>query len=131
MAEYRINIRDKFAWQDPVIDKDLTTPAGGDAKGDRYIVGGSATGAWEGHDNAITYYTGSEWVFLTPVEGWICWVKDEDKYYKFDGTNWGEYLGQVGPTGPTGAQGGTGPTGPTGPTNQVYDADFGCLIITL
>jgi len=185
MTEYRVNLKDKFAWQDPVIDKDLTTPAGGDSKGDRYIVSAVASGAWEGHENDIAYYTGAEWVFITPTEGWICWVSDENKYYRFDGSSWAEYLGQAGPTGPTGptgATGGTGPTGPTGaqgptgptgatgntgptgpigptgsaggtgptgptgatgntgpagptgptgPVNQVYDADYGCLIITL
>jgi len=159
MANYRVNVRDEFAWQSPVIDKDIVDSAGAVAtKANRYIINGTGANDWSGHDKEITYYDGAAWQFITASEGWICWVNDEDKYYKFDGTDWTEYLGQVGPTGPTGATGNTGPagptgatgntgpagatgatgntgpagpTGPTGPTNQSYDSDYGCLIITL
>jgi len=76
---------------------------------------GSST-AWVEHEKDIAQYTGSTWDFYTPVEGWITWVKDENKYYKFDGTNWSEDLGQEGTTGPTGPTGLQGPTGPQGST---------------
>ena len=117
MANYRVNVRDEFAWQSPVIDKDIVDSAGAAAvKGNRYIINGTGGTAWAGHDKAITYYDGSAWQFITPVEGYICWVQDEDKFYKFDGTNWAEYLGQAGPTGPTGPTGAQGPTGAAGAT---------------
>jgi hypothetical protein len=159
MPDYRVNVRDKFAWQSPVIDKDIVDSTLASAvKGNRYIIGGTGANDWTGHDNEITYYDGAAWQFVAPSEGWICWVEDEDKFYKFDGSSWSEYLGQQGPTGPTGPQGPTGPTGatgpqgdtgpqgptgatgdtgpqgptgPTGPTNQTYDSDYECLIISL
>ena len=117
MANYRVNVRDEFAWQTPVIDKDIVDSAGAAAvKGNRYIINGTGATAWSGHDKEITYYDGAAWQFVTPLEGWICWVKDENKYYKYDGTNWSEYLGQAGPTGPTGPTGAAGATGAVGPT---------------
>ena len=121
MTDYRVPVLEQFSWQPPVMDKDLTAPPGGESKGDRYIVGASATGDWSGNDKDIATYTGSGWLFDTPVEGWICWVEDENKFYVFDQTSlWVEYLGEAGPTGPTGPTGSAGttpgPTGPTGPT---------------
>lgn len=88
MANYLVEERSHSSWQRPVEDKDLTSPPSGPSKGDRYIVGASATGAWEGNDNKIAQYNGSGWDFYTQVEGWICWVKDEDKFYKYDGSSW-------------------------------------------
>ena len=140
MADKRVNVRDEFAWQAPVIDKDIVDSAGAVAtKGNRYIINGTGATDWSGHDKEITYYDGAAWQFVTPLEGWIAWVQDEDKFYRFDGTNWAEYLGQAGPTGPTGAAstitgptgptGAQGPTGPTGP-DATYDSDYGCLIIS-
>jgi len=75
-------------WQDSVKDKDLTAPPVSPSTGDRYIVGGSATGAWSGHDDEITEYDGANWDFITPTEGSACWVEDEDVVYAYNGTAW-------------------------------------------
>jgi len=88
MAMYRAAELDAFPWQGQVIDRDLSSPPGSPAKGDRYIVKATGTGGWAGHDNAITYYNGSTWVFIAPVEGLVCWVKDEDLFVKHNGTAW-------------------------------------------
>jgi hypothetical protein len=88
MAMYRVADLDVLSWQGPVIDRDLSTPPGSPTKGDRYIVKATGTGDWAGHDNAITYYNGSAWVFIAPVEGLICWVKDEDIFLRHNGTIW-------------------------------------------
>ena len=53
-----------------VKDKDLATPPGSPADGDRYIVA-----VWES--------AGSAWTLYTPKKGWLLYVDDEDKYYKF------------------------------------------------
>jgi len=90
MADYLVEVRTKNSWQQPVLDKDLTSPPGSPSKGNRYIVGSPASGTWTGHDDEVTQYNGSSWDFLTPVEGWICWVSDEDTYYKFTGASWTE-----------------------------------------
>ncbi len=68
-----------------VKDKDLATPPGSPADGDRYIVAASPTGAWVGHATHIAVWesTGSAWTFYTPKKGWLLYVDDEDKYYKF------------------------------------------------
>ena len=62
-----------------VIDRDLTAPPGGPSNGDRYIVGGSATGDWSGHDDHLAIYNGVAWVFHVPVEGWLAYIEDEAK----------------------------------------------------
>jgi hypothetical protein len=90
MAVYRAPDLDTFHWQRSVKDKDLNTPPGSPAKGDRYIVGPSPTGAWVGYAARITYYDGAAWVFVTLVEGLACWVDDEDKVYKYSGVAWAE-----------------------------------------
>lgn len=72
-----------------ILDRDLTSPPGSPAEGDRYIVGGSATGAWSGHDDDVAAYLDGAWSFFTPIEGWIAWAADEDLPLAFDGAAWG------------------------------------------
>jgi hypothetical protein len=53
----------------------LAAPPSSPAQGDRYIVAPGATGAWAGHDNALTVWTTDEtntalWDFFTPQDGW-------------------------------------------------------------
>jgi len=89
MTTHLVEIRNKNSWQQPVEDKDLTAPPAEPSKGDRYIVGASATGDWSGHDGDITYYDGSDWQFITKAEGQVVYVKDEDRVYAYT-TAWGE-----------------------------------------
>lgn len=89
-TDYLVEARQFNAWQQPVEDKDLTTSPSV-SKGVRYIIAGTG-GAWSGGTiNDIAQYNGATWDFATPEEGWIIWVKDENKYYKFDGSNWVAY----------------------------------------
>ena len=88
MAQYRVADLDAFPWQGQIIDRDLSSPPGSPAKGDRYIIKATGTGAWAGHDNAITYYSGSAWVFIAPIEGLVCWIKDEDLFIRHNGSTW-------------------------------------------
>jgi hypothetical protein len=78
-----------------VEDKDLTAPPGSEADGQMWIVGASATGAWATHDKALAHFRSSAWTFFPASgspgathEGLTVWVKDENKHYTFDGTNW-------------------------------------------
>lgn len=41
-----------------------------------------------GNDKKIAIYDVSTWIYLTPKEGWTCFVSDVNKYYFFDGTVW-------------------------------------------
>ncbi|WAG76970.1 DUF2793 domain-containing protein [Metapseudomonas furukawaii] len=95
-----LNANETFAILDALLgkvvkDKDLTAPPGAPADGDVYIVGPSATGLWDGHDNAITFWSedAGEWVFITPREGWKFEPVDEDQVYRFNGTSWVAFAG--------------------------------------
>lgn len=73
-----------------VADKDLTAPPVGPADLATYIVGGSATGAWETHDDEIAVYDDSQtaWKFIAPVEGLTAYVQDENTEYQYSGSTW-------------------------------------------
>jgi hypothetical protein len=71
-----------------VLDKDLTTPPGSPTAGDRYIVAATATGDWAGKENALAFYFNGAWRFITPGEGLLIWVSDENLLYVFDGSAW-------------------------------------------
>lgn len=75
--------------QASVKDKDLATPPGSPADGDRYIVAASPTGAWVGHAGKIARYStvAVAWEMFTGKEGWVVWVDDEDAEYRHDGTS--------------------------------------------
>ncbi len=72
------------------IDKDVATPPGSPAEGDVYIVASGATDDWATHENDIAYYS-QIWRFITPREGLIIWVNDEDALYRYDGSAWALY----------------------------------------
>ncbi len=61
---------------------DITnTPPGSPVWGDRYLTGGSPTGAWSGHADTVAVYEKNEagttaWKFYTPKEGWRVRVLD-------------------------------------------------------
>ncbi len=73
-----------------VLDKDLASPPGSPADGNRYIVAASPTGAWAGQAGKVAAYQDGAWAFFTPREGWLAWVADEDKVYAHNGTAWAE-----------------------------------------
>ena len=83
---------DGLVWQEPVIDKDLTTPPGSPSTDNRYLIISGASGTdWAGHDNDIAHYHNGQWNYYTPIEGWFAWVNDENKLYRFDGSSWAEF----------------------------------------
>jgi hypothetical protein len=71
-----------------VLDRDLTAPPGGESDGDRYLVGGSATGDWAGQDGNIAAYQDGAYNFYSPQEGWLCYVVDEAVLIVFGGSTW-------------------------------------------
>lgn len=68
-----------------VIDNGLSDPPASPAEGDRYIVAGTASDDWEGHEDDIALYAGGQWLFLTPHLGWICFVEAIDDYLAWRG----------------------------------------------
>jgi hypothetical protein len=85
---YKIPVEENFEFQSAVKDKDLTAPPGGEAKGDRYLIVGTGTGAWSGQIGNIAIYNGSGWNFITKKEGFIIWVQDENLFYLYNGSAW-------------------------------------------
>jgi hypothetical protein len=79
-----------------VKDRDLATPPGSPADGDRYIVAASGTGAWGGKDGQIADYRVGAWTFHAPREGWRAYVADEDGTVFYDGAAWVDDLTIVG-----------------------------------
>lgn len=79
-----------------VKDKDLNTPPGSPANGDRYIVGPSPTGAWASQAGKVATYEVSTWVFYTPKNGWVLFVEDEAVLYRYLSSAWVKYAGIVG-----------------------------------
>ncbi|PPB79401.1 uncharacterized protein DUF2793 [Albidovulum inexpectatum] len=71
-----------------VLDRDLTTPPGSPADGDRYIVGSGATGDWMGWDLNVAIWTDGAWLRLPPRTGWRAWVEDEGLLMVYDGASW-------------------------------------------
>lgn len=70
---YRVPILEQFEWQQKVKNFSTSTPPGSPAKGDRYVVKATGTGAWAGKDNQIAWYDGAAWKFDAPVEGWVAY----------------------------------------------------------
>jgi len=71
-----------------VKDRDLASPPGSPAQGDRYLIAGSPTGAWSGQAGKFTYYVGTGWIFIAPQEGLELWVDDENVKLRYDGSAW-------------------------------------------
>ena len=89
MSLIRVPDLQKFEWQKSVKDKDILTPPGTPAGGDRYLIVGAGADAWAGKDNQIATWTGTAWEYTIQAEGMQVWVADEDKVYRcVGGTTW-------------------------------------------
>ena len=85
------------------------TPPGSPNNGDSYLIGPAPTGAWAGHDNAITSYINGQWYFVpgydengavipmnSVQEGLRIFVKDSDATYVWtDKDDPGNYTWQL------------------------------------
>lgn len=75
-----------------IFNRTTTTPPGSPSEGDRYIVGGSATGAWASQDDKVAIYIGSAWEFVTPSEGWLAYDQTENEIIIYDGAAWAAFV---------------------------------------
>jgi hypothetical protein len=88
-----------------VSSRTTTAPPGTPENGEVFLVPASATGAWAGMDGKLAFYNAG-WEFLTPVEGWRCWVVDDAEEIVLTDTGWVQ-IGGLPATGwedPTGTQ---------------------------
>lgn len=51
------------------------TPPATPAEGAAWGLGAAPSGDWAGQAGAIACFQGGGWVFVTPAEGWLAWVK--------------------------------------------------------
>lgn len=78
-----------------VIDRHLSAAPSGPSDGDTYIVASppSSSDDWSLEANATTddvvFYNNTAWEkAITPLEGIMAYIEDENLFYKFDGANW-------------------------------------------
>lgn len=55
-------------------------PPGSPVGGDRYITGGTPTGAWAGQTYKLVVWQDGIWRFFAPKIGWICFVENDGVY---------------------------------------------------
>ncbi len=71
-----------------VISRDVTVPPVSPANGDRYLIPAASTGAWTTHAGQIALRMEGAWRYVTPREGWILWVSNEDAALTYNGAAW-------------------------------------------
>ena len=90
---YADNIAAGIHWQTAVIDEvDFTTAEpGSPSVGDRYIntVTGTSSGTAQSVTEDYIYeWNGTDWTETVVLEGYACYVNDEDTYKVYNGTSW-------------------------------------------
>lgn len=68
-----------------VLDKDLTVPPASAVQGSRYIVPTDAGGVWSGRGRHIAIRLATGWMFVVPRPGWLAFVEDEQRLYRYRG----------------------------------------------
>ncbi|MGQ4272471.1 DUF2793 domain-containing protein [Terrihabitans sp. B22-R8] len=71
-----------------VLDRDQSVPPDAPIPEESHIVASGASGAWTGRDNAVAVFRDGDWLFLTPREGWRCWVAKEGVLCVFSIGEW-------------------------------------------
>jgi len=82
-----LNILDVLV-QLAVEDRDLSVPPLSPADGQRFIVATDPSDAWSGYAGHIAVWQDGAWTFHRPQEGWICFIRDEDRLLVWTGTDW-------------------------------------------
>jgi hypothetical protein len=80
-----------------VASRATATPPPTPVDGVRYLVPAAATGEWVGSAGKIALRMEGAWRYIAPVEGFVLWVADEDKFLAFNGAIWAE-VGGAAPT---------------------------------
>ncbi|MFQ1701966.1 DUF2793 domain-containing protein [Loktanella agnita] len=65
-----------------------TIPPGAPAEGQAWALGSGVSGAWAGQDDMIATWRGGGWLFVTPRDGWLAWVRDVAEMQVFTGGVW-------------------------------------------
>lgn len=70
-------------------------PPGSPAAGDRYITGGTPTGAWAGQTYKLAVYQDGVWKFFAPQTGWTAFDETGGGCVVYNGSNWIAITGTV------------------------------------
>ncbi len=76
-----------------VVSAVVTTPPGGAADGQSYIVPAGASGVWAGHETQLAVFANGAWEFIQPKVGWTAWNEAEGAPVTFNGAGWGQANG--------------------------------------
>ncbi|NJR13382.1 MAG: DUF2793 domain-containing protein [Phyllobacteriaceae bacterium] len=71
-----------------ILSRDLAVPPATPSEGDRYIVAAAPSGVWAGQAGAIAAFQDGAWQFITPAQGWLAWLANEQSLAAFDGAAW-------------------------------------------
>lgn len=87
---------DAAAWGAILQDRDLSAPPGSCVDGANYLVAGTGTGLWAGHNGEMATAIGTNasngWKFrVIAVEGFHIFVRDEDVELRHNGTSFTAY----------------------------------------
>jgi len=75
-----LNESGAFSWKPPVKTRTNTPPVS-PTSGDRFLIMTGASGVWAGHDSEITEWDGNKYLFVTPRDGTVVMVEDEEIPY--------------------------------------------------
>jgi len=67
---------------------DANTPPVAPIEGQAWGLGGAPSGDWSGQTNKIATWRGGGWLFVTPGEGWMGWVKNAAELRVWTGGAW-------------------------------------------
>lgn len=93
-----VNLLKLSAIVNGIVISRATSLPGSPTQGDVYIVP-----ATDAHGNDLAIYDNSVWTYVTPNVGWLIYVADEAKHYRFEGTGWTEFAPSAGGSAATAA----------------------------
>lgn len=74
-----------------ITEKGLNAAPSNPLEGARYIIGTQATGAWAGKENQIGLYINLGWEFIQPTEGFLAFLKSEQRFLCFRNSGWADF----------------------------------------
>lgn len=79
-------VRELEQWAGTIVaDSFITTQPGSPAEGDLHFINGTGSGAeWTGNNNVLAYFVNGAWAFQAPLEGWIVYDANTNRYFRWD-----------------------------------------------
>jgi len=89
-AQKHVTVNEAFAKLDAMvqlsaISATTQTPPTTPNDGDTFLLPAGSLADWAGQDGQIATYDKNIWSFVTPLDGWTCYVTDTDQLYRYLG----------------------------------------------